>query len=79
MTDYGCDTEPLLVPIDRSWVPLSENPHNQPQKNIKTNRLARTRIQDTAFKPGFEIAKLTTRLWNRSSSLLREIDTTNGL
>ncbi len=42
-----------LVPLDRSWLPLSENPVESPRK---TNRSARICIWRCHFKPGFEIA-----------------------
>ncbi len=47
--------EEKLVPLDRSWFPLSEN-----QIIIPKNRTVQPvdAFEDTAFKPGFEIVKL---------------------
>ncbi len=64
-----------LVPIDRSLLALSENLDQHPKKRTVQPRDA---FEVTAFKPGFEIVEFQTRLWNLSSSLLCEIDTTNG-
>jgi hypothetical protein len=47
------------MPIDRSWLPLSENPDHHLEKRTVQPRDA---FEDTAFKPGFEIVKLYTRL-----------------
>jgi hypothetical protein len=43
--------EATLVPLDRSLLPISENPDVQPQK---TNRSARTCIQSYPLQTGVE-------------------------
>ncbi len=58
--DYKCKDKNLasleasLVPLDRSWLPLSENPFITPRQ--RTVQLGDA-FEDTAFKPGFEIVK----------------------
>ncbi len=47
--------EATLVPLDRSWLPLSENPDQQPPK--KWTVQPGDAFEGTAFKPGFEIVK----------------------
>jgi hypothetical protein len=46
--------EATLVQLDRSSLPLSENPVIAPQKQTVQPRGA---FEDTAFKPGFETVK----------------------
>jgi hypothetical protein len=46
--------EATLVPLDTSWLPLSEHPDHHPQKQAVQFGDA---FEDTAFKPGFEIVK----------------------
>ncbi len=41
--------------LDRSWLPLSENPDHRPQK--KRTVQPEDAFEDTAFQPGFEIVK----------------------
>jgi hypothetical protein len=45
-----------MVSLDRSWLPLSENPnHHPPEKRTLHPGDA---FEDTTVKPGFEIVKL---------------------
>jgi hypothetical protein len=44
----------IIVTLNRSWLPLSENPHHHPQERTVQPEDA---IKDTTFKPGFEIVK----------------------
>jgi hypothetical protein len=43
-----------MVPLNRDWIPLSENPdHHPPKQTVHPGDV----FEDTAFKPGFEIVK----------------------
>ncbi len=46
--------EAILVALEQYWLPLSENPNHQIQKQTVQPGDA---FEDTAFKPGFEIVK----------------------
>jgi hypothetical protein len=45
--------EATLVPLDRSWLPLSEDPDPKKKQTVQPGDA----FEDTAFKPGFEIVK----------------------
>jgi hypothetical protein len=61
---------------------LSENHNHHPQKKNKKKKRAsqpgEAFSEDTAFKLGFEIVTFKKRLCRLSSSLLCEIDATQG-
>jgi hypothetical protein len=40
-----------LLPLDKDWLPLSENPDQKQAVQIEDA------LEETAFKPGFEIVK----------------------
>ncbi len=67
------------VPLDTSRLYFSENAVIISPPKKKPTVQPGDAIEDTDFKPGFEIVKSsTTVLWSPTSSLLCKIDTTSG-